>query len=112
MTDSDLSSICAYRALESLFGKVEVWMEVPVIDAGGQDYRCRYRIKGPRTDRVAHAIGADAFQALQLAMERIGIDLFFSEEGQSGDLRWLDVPYDTGFPVPASIRDLIRNDKA
>jgi len=100
MTDSDLPSICAYRALESLFGRVEVWMEVPVLDAGGQDYRCRYRIKGPRTDRAGHAMGVDAFQAMQLAMERIGTDLLYSEEGQVGELRWLDVPYDTGFPCP------------
>jgi hypothetical protein len=52
-------------------------------------------------------MGIDAFQALQLTMERIGTELLFSEEGQTGGLRWLDTAYEIGFPVPASIEDLV-----
>lgn len=84
-------------------------MGVPALDSASENYHCHYRIKGPHTDRTSRAMGVDAFQALQLAMERIGTDLLFSQEGQKGALRWLEVPYDIGFPVPASIRDLVPN---
>lgn len=86
-------------------------MDIPTPDVSGDNFRCNYGIKGPLTVRSGHAMGVDAFQALQLALERIGTDLLFSEEGQRGELRWLDVPYDVGFPVPASIRDLATNGK-
>lgn len=103
---TDSPNVCARRVLQSAWGPVEVVMEVPVADADDGDFRCAYRINGPRTQRRSHAMGIDAFQAIELAMQKIGTDLFFSEEGQHGELRWLDAPYEIGFPLPESTRDI------
>ncbi len=45
-------------------------------------------------------MGIDAFQALELTLQKIGVDLRYSEEGRHGNLRWLDTPGETGFPLP------------
>jgi hypothetical protein len=97
-------AVCARRRLESTHGPVEVIMRVPVPD--GDDYRCDYVIEGPRTHITSHALGIDGFQALEMALQKIGTDLLFSEEGQTGALRWLDDPGDVGFPLPDSVADL------
>jgi len=100
-------TICARRTLESSYGSVAVWITVPREETGTGDFLCDFGIAGPRTQHRGSVMGIDAFQALQLTMERIGTELLFSEEGQTGGLRWLDTAYEIGFPVPASIEDLV-----
>jgi hypothetical protein len=83
---------------------VELYM--PVKRAGeNEEFRCGYRILGLGDDRMKYASGVDSMQALYLALQRIGIDLYTSQPGKSGRLRWLD-QRDLGFPVPSSMSDL------
>lgn len=82
---------------------MRVELEAPVPD--GPDTACVYRIIGPATRKVGRVVGVDGFQALHLAMERIGADLRTGEEFEAGPLRWLGMP-EPGFPLPESIRDL------
>jgi hypothetical protein len=96
----DTRIICARRSLESDYGPVSVWMTVPREETETGNFVCDYGIDGPRTARRGSVMGLDAFQALQLTLERIGTELLFSEEGQTGGLRWLDTAYETGFPAP------------
>jgi hypothetical protein len=100
----DAPITCARRSLESEYGPVSVWMTVPCEETETGDFVCHYVIDGPRTARRGSVMGIDAFQALQLTLERIGTELLFSDEGQTGGLRWLDTAYEIGFPVPASIQ--------
>jgi hypothetical protein len=61
---------------------------------------CPYRITGLSKLRESHVGGVDAVQALRLALQKIGVDLKFSEEGKRGDLFWLDDSDDNfGFPA-------------
>ena len=74
----------------------------------GEDYFCPYQIIGMGNEKVRHAAGVDAVQALVLALERIGAELYTSDEAKAGKLAWLDDnEKNLGFPVPDTLRDLI-----
>jgi len=66
---------------------------------------CPYQILGIGDEKVRSASGVDAFQALQLAMEMIGAELYFKLNRQyGGKLRWEGGREgDLGFPVPPGL---------
>lgn len=93
-------TIIATRTLSTKLGPMSIEMDAPV--QLGADFACVYRIRGPRTAKRGRAMGVDRFQALQLAMERIGADLRASPEFEAGALEWLGMA-EPGFPLPESI---------
>jgi hypothetical protein len=52
------------------------------------DYYCPYQIKGAGDEKVRHACGVDPFQALQLALSTIGVELEVLNKELGGKLRW------------------------
>jgi hypothetical protein len=76
---------------------------------GGDLTLCPYQILGIGDEKVRCAGGVDAFQALQLAMEMIGSELYFKlNRRYDGMLRWdAGEEGDLGFPVPANLKDEI-----
>lgn len=105
----DIGTVIAVRTL-SLSGeeKVTVTIGKPKRFPEGDDYYCPYRIVGIGNERVRHAGGVDAMQALVLALRMIGAELYTSPEARSGALRWMGRSRegDLGFPVPDGLRDL------
>ncbi|WP_376089586.1 DUF6968 family protein [Roseomonas sp. CCTCC AB2023176] len=93
----------ARRELGSVLGPVIVELDGPRAD--GADAACNYRIAGPRIGAAGQVRGVDGFQALHLAMERIGAALRASEEFAAGPLRWLDMD-EPGFPLPPRLAGL------
>ncbi len=90
--------------------KILVKIGKPEKYPGSQDYYCPYQIIGLEleSDKVKYAMGIDQIQAVQLTMERIGAVLYTSKEYKEKSLRWIeDENCDLGFPVPASISDLL-----
>jgi uncharacterized protein DUF6968 len=83
--------------------KVTVALLEPVGDVG--EYRCAYSISGLSRDEEGRAIGQDGVQALQLAMNSIGVVLYTSDEWKEGRLTW-NGGKDLGFPLPDSLKDL------
>jgi hypothetical protein len=77
--------------------KVTVLIGKPEKFPDEDDYFCPYQIVGVGSERVRHAAGVDAVQALQLAMQMIGADLSASK--QSGKLTWLGDD-ELGFSTP------------
>lgn len=75
---------------------------------GNGDFKCEYEISGLGNGKASYAIGVDGIQALYLALQSIGTDLYTSEESNRGDLRWEGgmIAGDLGFPVPDAISDL------
>jgi hypothetical protein len=72
----------------------------------GEDYYCPYQIVGMGDGQVRYAGGIDAVQALQLALQMIGVDLYTSQDARSGRLSWhAGSPGELGFPVPDSMRN-------
>lgn len=63
------------------------------------DFYCPYQIIGVGSEKIKYAGGIDAIQAIQLALDRIGAELYNSKEAQSDQLRWEgDEKGDLGFP--------------
>jgi hypothetical protein len=64
------------------------------------DYYCPYEIKGFGPQRVQAVGGVDAFQAMQLALSTIGVELEVISKESGGELIWdADDQGDLGFPI-------------
>jgi hypothetical protein len=65
----------------------------------GEQFCCPYQIKGAGDEKVRCAYGVDAFQALQLALSILGVQLEELNKELGGRLRWeLGERNDFGFP--------------
>ena len=71
----------------------------------GEEFYCPYRITGLGDRKVRGIPGFDAVQALLLALQTVGVDLYASDEGKAGKLSWLG-QRDLGFPLPDIASDL------
>lgn len=91
-------------------GSVKVTIGKPEKFPDGGDYYCPYQITGIGSGKIKYAGGVDSVQALFLALQNIGTDLYTSDEAKSGSLKWLDTePHaDLGFPVPDILRNVAR----
>ncbi|HEX5724774.1 MAG TPA: hypothetical protein VFX98_04870 [Longimicrobiaceae bacterium] len=67
----------------------------------GGGWGCPIQVVGLDDDEVVVAYGYDAVQALQLAMQMVGIRLAYPRTEEPVTLTWLDDP-DLGFPLPES----------
>lgn len=68
-------------------------------------YVCPVQIIGLGDETVRGARGVDAFQAIQLGMQLIGIELYVKLNPQrDGKLRW-NGESDLSFPLPESVAD-------
>lgn len=89
-------------------------LEVPIrIHAPREDgecWMCDYEIDWPHETWRRYAAGLDAVQALVLALQKIGTELYTSEYHQSGRLMWVDPSQGYGFPLPSNARDMLRGD--
>lgn len=88
-------------------GEVTVGIKRPVRDDGF--YKCEYQIVGVGSGKVRYAAGEDSMQALVLALQMIGADLYTSEAAKKGSLTWFGSP-NVGFPVAEAIADLVPKD--
>ncbi|HEV7259124.1 MAG TPA: hypothetical protein VGN82_15195 [Bosea sp. (in: a-proteobacteria)] len=84
---------------------IAISVDLPI--QGKHDWSCRYRIGWPEGAHEGFGYGVDATQALLLAMEAIGTDLYTSDHHRSGQLRWHDLGAGYEYPVPKTIRDLL-----
>ena len=91
---------------------VDIAIRIFAPEGEGRAWSCRYEIDWPEGTRVTQAFGADSVQAILLALQMIGADIYTSSYHKSGRLMFDDPGQGYGFPVPASIRDrLIGNDR-
>jgi Domain of unknown function (DUF6968) len=68
---------------------------------------CRYEIDWPSGTKSKRAVGVDDIQAILLALQLIGSELYTSEYHKNGQLVWLAAESGYGFPVPSTARDLL-----
>jgi hypothetical protein len=106
MREYELGSIVAERIL-TVEGnpsvQIRALMGTPRIEAGNGDYLCPIQILGLGDEKVWGVHGVDAFQAMQLGMEMIGIELYVKLNRKlDGKIRWND-QLDLGFPLPDSV---------
>jgi hypothetical protein len=90
--------------------KVMVRLHAPVPANG--DWSCRYEIDWPEGQRSADIYGIDGMQALLLALQCIGSELYASKHHASGALRFEAWDSGYGFPVAQSTKpDLVGDDR-
>lgn len=92
-------------------------IDIPVIvflpeQASDGTWFCGYEIGWPEGKQTSRAGGVDALQAVLLAFQMIGADIYTSSYHKSGAL-FLDIPgQGYGFPVAVPLRDqLVGEDK-
>ncbi len=86
-----MSVVIAERALE-YFGDDGVqpgFARVCLPFDEGRNWRCDYHLAWPGYDYKRYACGEDSWQALQLAMQIIPVQISISEAFKSGQLGWL-----------------------
>jgi Domain of unknown function (DUF6968) len=71
---------------------------------------CRYEIDWPSRKQSSFAAGIDSIQALLLALQRIGVEIYTSAYHQAGSLKWFEPTRGYGFPIAHNLRDLLIGD--
>jgi hypothetical protein len=108
---SSIGTVIAKRVLTLRGGKkVTVELGKPRRFRGGApDYYCPVRVRGLGEDYLSYSAGIDAFQAIELAMIRVGGLLYGCDEAMAGKLSWDagQMSGDLGFPVPEAAADLL-----
>lgn len=67
---------------------VTVSMGKPQQFPGHSDFYCPYQIQGTAFDKVWYACGVDRFQALQLALSTLAVEIEVLNKKLGGKLRW------------------------
>jgi hypothetical protein len=92
-------------------GEIEIPVRIFAPQAAStKTWFCHYQIDWPEGESTSRAGGVDSVQALYLAMQMIGSEIYTSSYHKSGKL-YLDAPGSGyGFPVPTTLRDLLVGD--
>jgi hypothetical protein len=75
-------------------------------------WSCRYEIGWPHEARVHAASGVDSVQALHIALQLMGCEIYVSDYHRSGQLMLEPDAPGYGFPVPRTMRDVLVGDDA
>lgn len=89
---------------------VPVRVFLPVADQAA--WSCGWEIHWPDSIRSGTALGHDALQALVLALQAIGAQLYASDAHAAGELSWTSGRRGYGVPVSRLIRDRLEGDDA
>ena len=76
----------------------------------GDDFRCDYSINWPGSTEMGRAYGVDGLQALLLAIQRVGVDVYCSDYAKNADLVWLEDGRGFGLVLPRNLADLYQGD--
>lgn len=87
---------------------VEVRIHAP--QPRGHAWVCNFEIPWPEAVDQGHAMGADAVQALNLALQDIAAHLYMSRYHKEQRLVWQEAGMGYGFPLHAGSRDLAVGD--
>ena len=88
---------------------VEIRIFAPQLQPEGS-WGCRFEIAWPDRPKDMTVYGFDRMQALVLALQTIGVQIYTSEYHESGNLFWEKPGNGDGFPVAPTLRDLLVGD--
>ncbi len=104
--------IIATRRLVSRDGgkHVEIPIHIHAPERFSSEWRCSFEIEWPDGHVKRWGAGSDAVQALIIALQMIGSEIYTSRLHESGRLIWLAPNDGYGFPVANIVRDLLVGD--
>ena len=92
--------------------EIEIPIRVFAPEQEDHDWSCRYEIDWPEGTQAIAAGGTDSVQALVIALQMIGADIYSSNYHKLGKLVLDARGKGYGFPVVSSLRDLLEGDDA
>jgi hypothetical protein len=99
--------IIAQRLLKTLTtATAEVTISIERPFPNGQDFKCRYTIEWPEHTQHGNSMGIDAIQALILALQRLAVEINFSDYAKNKHLVWLEPEGGFGLPLPPNLTDM------
>ena len=109
-----MAEIIAMRTLQIIDADKRVDVPIRIFTPQLVDgaWNCHVEIEWPDGVMKRYAGGIDAVQALELAMQLIGVELYCSEAHEGGRLVWMDKGRGYGFPVTHNLRDKLVGDDA
>lgn len=75
-----------------------------------RSWSCRYEIDWPEGRHTMEAWGVDSVQALVLALQMIGAEIYTSDYHKAGQLMFYEPGRGYGFPVAPTLRGLLIGD--
>jgi hypothetical protein len=114
LTIEEITMVIASRvlALQDADLEIEIPIRIFAPELKKASWLCRYEIDWPEGTQAMEAEGIDSVQALVVALQMIGADVYSSNYHKLGKLA-LDVSGNGyGFPVVSSLRDLLEGDDA
>ena len=111
-TGASQPAVTLYRVLkiDTEAGEKELPIRFYLPAQRENDWDCEYEIDWPTGVRRFKAHGIDSVQALSLALQMVGAELYTSDAHRSGKLKWLERHCGYGFVLPQTIRDLYEGD--
>jgi Domain of unknown function (DUF6968) len=99
----------AHRRLmaSSALGDTEIAIRLFKPEESDGAWICRYEIDWPSRKQSSFAAGIDSIQALLLALQRIGVEIYTSAYHQTSSLKWFEQMQGYGFPIAHNLRDLL-----
>jgi hypothetical protein len=91
-------------------GEIAVPISILAPEQSDSDWICRFSIGWPEGNVERWGAGSDAVQAMIIALQMIGAEIYASELHKSGRLTWFAPGQGYGFPVTGNIRDLLIGD--
>ena len=91
--------------------KIPIRLFLPV-QLGNGTWTCRYEVEWPDEPSMNEGSGVDAIQAIIIALQMVGAEIYTSSYHQAGILYLDAAGQGYGFPVPHAIRDLLVGDDA
>lgn len=91
--------------------KIPIRISAPVQAADGAWF-CHYEVDWPDAKSAKDIGGFDSMQALVLALQTIGAEIYSSSYHEAGQLSWDKPGKGYGFPVVSTLRDLLQGDDA
>jgi hypothetical protein len=91
---------------------IEIPIRIHAPERAKVDWICRFEIGWPGGTAERWGAGSDAVQALLIALQMIGAEIYASDHHRSGELSWFAPGRGYGFPVSGNIRDLLVGDDA
>lgn len=85
--------------------RIPIDIHLPVQEASC--WTCQYDVGWPEGLRIFRSSGHDALQALVLALQMIGAEIYSSTYHAEGRLRAYDSELGYGFPVPSTLRHML-----
>jgi hypothetical protein len=92
-------------------GRKTIRVQIFSPERTNETWTCRYVINWPDGEKEKMASGVDAVQALMIALQMIGSEMYTSNYQKAGGIYFRDSD-GCGFPVPPTLRHLLTPEDA